>query len=354
MQFRLKFAFAALAIAAHPAAAQTPRVIQLSDQQMGRLGVNLQPVAKATAVALVDLTGRVIRAPSGVSTIIAPFAGAVTKVHALPGSMVKAGEPIVTVASRDYATSLSLLKQAEAEASAAQSALARQQQLVDFGLAPRSSLEEAVVRAARASAQAQESRALTAGASGAVGQAGGYVVRAPASGRLSRLNVQVGDSLDAMAPLASLTTSEALWIEFHTPARLIGRINPGDLVALPGGLEASIVSVTDVIDPSTRSAKAIAVAPASFRAFEGQLVRAKISRATETAALVNAPARSIVQIDGVDHVFRRTPDGFAPMRVDVVGRTAEAATISGGLQPGDEVAASALTELKALARQVNK
>jgi len=351
MKARQLASVAALVLTLSPAFAQPAPGIKLSQQQQERLGVKVETVEKAESVGIVELVGRVSRAPNGVSPVLAPFAGAVTKVHTAPGASLKVGDPIVSIASRDFATASSLLKQAESEGSAAEAALARQRQLVDLGLTPRSTLEEAEVRASPARALVQENRAMTAGTAGEGERGDGYTVRATASGRLSQLDVRVGDTVDAMAPLGSLTTSKSLWIEFQTPARLVGQVAPGDIVTLPGGASTSIISVTDVIDPSTRSATAITAAPADFIAFEGQLVRARLSRATQAADLVKTPSRAVVKIDGIDHVFRRTSDGFAPIPVNVVGRAVEAATIAGGLQPGDAVAVSGLTELKALAAQ---
>jgi hypothetical protein len=58
-----------------------------------------------------------------------------------------------------------------------------------------------------------------------------------------------------------------------------------------------------------------AALPAGSALHERQLVRAHLSRTTTEAMLISAPARSVVQIDGQDQVFRRTPDGFAPTPV---------------------------------------
>lgn len=350
MRTRLITAMLALAALTEPAHAQDASLIKLSTKQVERLGIKVERIEQADAIALLDLVGRVTRAPDGVSSVVAPFAGAIAKIHTLPGSNVRAGDPIASIASRDFASASSMLRQAEAEASAATSALARHKQLVDMGLAPKSSLEEAELRLTRAKALLQETRS-SASAVGASGQAGVYIVRAPATGRLSSLNVRVGDSVDAMFPLASLSTSKALWIEFQIPLRMIGQVTAGDTVVLPGEVAATMLSVTDVIDPATRSATAIAALPDGFVAFEGQLIRAKVNRPASNATLVQAPSRAIVQLAGVDHVFRLTPDGFSPIPVQVVGKTAEAATLSGGLRPGDAVATSGLTELKALALQ---
>jgi hypothetical protein len=88
-----------------------------------------------------------------------------------------------------------------------------------------------------------------------------------------------------MSPLASLTTSKTLWVEFQIPARMIGQIAPRDIATLPGEAAATILSVTDVIDPATRSASAIAALPDGFVAFDGQLLRAKLSTPAETMAI---------------------------------------------------------------------
>ncbi len=350
MRTGLITAMLALAALTGTARAQDTSLIKLSTQQVERLGIRVERVEKADYVALLDLVGRVTRAPDGVGSVVAPFAGAITKIHALPGSNVRVGDPIASIASRDFAATSSMLRQAEAEASAATSALARHKQLVDMGLAPKSSLEEAELRLTRANALVQEARS-TAAAAGPSGQAGVYIVRAPATGRLSKLNVRVGDSVDAMSPLASLSTSKSLWIEFQIPLRVIGQVSAGDTVVLPGETTTTMLSVTDVIDPATRSATAIAAMPDGFAAFEGQLIQAKLNQASSGATLLQAPTRAIVQLNGVDHVFRLTPDGFSATPVQVVGKTAEAATLSGGLRPGDAVATSGLSELKALALQ---
>jgi len=351
MHSKLATALAVIIVSTGTACAQDARSIRLSQQQVERLGITVQNAEKADSVALVDLIGRVTRAPAGMASITAPFAGIVTKIHALPGTTVSVGDPIATIASRDYASTLSDLTQAESEASAAATALARQKQLIDMGLAPRSSLEDAEVRASRANAMVRESRSATGAAAGSSGQSGTYVVRAPASGRLGTLTVRVGDNVNAMSPLAPLTTSTSLWIEFQIPARLIGQITAGDKVSLPGDVEGVVLSVTDTIDPRTRSAVAIAAAPANFIAFEGQLLRASLGRPAENSALVEAPARAVVQIAGADYVFRQSPDGFSPVPVNIIGKTAETATLGSGIQPGDAIATSGLTELKALAVQ---
>ena len=340
----------ALLLASAPAWAQQAAGISVSKQQQERLGISLHDVKTADSIVVVDMVGRVTRAPDSVRSIVAPFAGVVTKVHALPGTKVKAGDPIISISSRDYASASSTQTRAQSELRVAEAALARKTQLLANGLVARSTVEEARARAESARAIVAEASALSGGMK-AGSNAGAYVVRATAAGRMGMLSARVGDNVEAMTTLASLTTGKDLWVEFQVPARLMGQIAAGDGVELAKGGRGQIMSVTDVLDPTTRSASAYAALPPGSAFYEGQLVRGQLSRAATDARLISAPARSVVQIDGQDHVFRRTADGFAPTPVQVVGRTEEAATLRGGLRPGDAVATSGLAELKALATQ---
>ncbi len=329
---------------------QPATILKMTPQQQERLGVDVEPVREADSIAVVDLVGRAVRAPSGLRMVVAPFPGTVTKVHVLPGATVKAGDPIATIVSREFSMTASGLSQARSDLAAADAAFERQKQIVALGLAPKSSVEEAQARAERARAQVREGAA-AAGAAAPESHPDAYVVRAPASGRLANILVHAGDPIDGVAPLTSIATSRLFWVEFQIPARLIGEINAGDDVTFANGVTRTIASVSDVVDLNTRSATAIADAPENLSVYEGQILKARLSRRAAATKFVQAPSRAIVQIDGEDHVFRRTPEGFSPTPVQVVGRTAEAATISGGLRPGDLVAASALSELKSLALQ---
>ncbi len=264
---------------------------------------------------------------------------------------MKVGDPLVSMSSRDFAATASLHAQALAEVRAAETALQRQKELLAGGLVTKGSVEEARSRAERARAIVAESSALAPTFAKQANGTGGYILHAPVAGRVGAFVAQVGDTVEAMTTLTSITTTKDMWIELQMPQQLIGSISIGDLIEFSGGARGKITSLTDVIDPTTRTALAYATLSSTSPVFEGQLMRGQLVQEKGDLPLLRTPARSIVQIDGVDHVFRRTPDGFAPTTVQVVGRTEEVATINGDLRPGDLVATSGLTELKALAMQ---
>ena len=92
-----------LMLAAAPSWAQQASPIPLSQQQQARLGIALRDVTTANSIAVVDMIGRVTRAPGSVRSIVAPFADVVAEIHALPGANVKTGDPLISISSRDYA-----------------------------------------------------------------------------------------------------------------------------------------------------------------------------------------------------------------------------------------------------------
>ena len=85
MRIKLVTALAAIALSSGTAYAQDFPTITLSAHQVERLGITVQTVEKANSVALFELVGRVMRAPDGTATVVAPFAGTITKIH-VPGA----------------------------------------------------------------------------------------------------------------------------------------------------------------------------------------------------------------------------------------------------------------------------
>jgi cobalt-zinc-cadmium efflux system membrane fusion protein len=337
-----------LLIACGPAFGQASTV-PVSDAQSKQLGISTGKATAVEAVGLIDLTARVVRAPGGVATVSAPFGGAVMVIHVLPGQQVRAGDPVATLASREYAAGRSSLEQSRSEAEAATRALKRQRQLVQEGLATRLSLDEADARDRSARAAVKEYESLVGQAR--PGAAGGYILRAASAGRVDKIALRVGETASPNAVVASILTSNKLHAEISLPTRMIGQVKVGDVVEFASGGSGRILSIGQSINPATRSVVATADISDDAHLIDGQLVRVRVVQPASTS-LVQVPAAAIVRLNGGDHVFLKTDRGFAPVPVVVVGKTADAATVSGGLRAETQVAVHGLTELKAMALQV--
>lgn len=332
------------------ASAQSSDHIVVSDQQIDRLGIQVEKAAHVTSNIVAELPARIVPAATEQTTFTAPYEGTVSHVGILAGQQVKRGEVLFEIFSRDFIAEQSGLDQARAEFETAVAALTRQRQLVDEGIAPESSLEAATSRERIARAMVTEherSRAL--GIRG--GRDGTYLVTASSDGIIDTVHVRVGDTLPAMASLAIVKNSDKFWAEIQVPVGLIGALQPSDSISFPGGGSGSIVSFHKKVNPSTRSGLLIANVPVSENLFSGQLVSVQLRRKIETEALLSVPASSVIEIDGKNRVFQRQPHGFAMLDVDVAGETNDAKIIRTSLRPGDEVATRGLVELKAIALQ---
>ncbi|HOP19503.1 MAG TPA: HlyD family efflux transporter periplasmic adaptor subunit [Amphiplicatus sp.] len=323
--------------------------LELSDKQIERLGIRVAGAQAVQHAAIATLPARVIPAQSSSRTIAAPFGGVVASVDKLPGTEVGAGEPILTLLSRDYFEASAGLAQAQAENDAALAAFNRQKTLVSEGIDSGASLEAAEARARSANAALNEmQRALEYTAPS---EKGGYALLSPSAGRVEQLAVMPGDAVDPMTPLGIVVSTAALWLEAQLPADLAGEISAGDSIELEDGSTGAILSASSTIDPKTRSSVLYAEAPAGSTLKVGALTRLTLLKAIDGEAMLRVPSAAVVRLGDKNVVFHRTSDGFAIVDVIVESRTADTATITGDLKPGEELAVSGLAELKAMALQ---
>ncbi len=339
-----------LCMAAPIAAAQSAQKIDLTDQQMTRLGIELDAAIAADNAIIAELPARAVPARSKLAVVSAPYAGTVLAVHALPGQNVNRGDTLFEISSRDYVEDRSGLEQARAEYQVAKAARERQERLVEEGIAARSSLDEAVGRERIARAMVTEHERSTP-SSVKAGRAGSYSVKAPVSGIVSEVNVGVGDNAAAMSALLILNSSADLWVNVQIPVRLIGDISPEDKIVFPNGGVGDILTIQKVIDPRSRAGSLIATVPADEQLIQGQLLTVQVARYDSIEPLVAVPSASVVTIDGVDRVFRRSGDGFSLVDVNVSGATNGTKILRSAILPGDQVAIRGLVELKAIALQ---
>lgn len=330
-----------------PSLAQT---VALDPLQIERLGIRLGEVEPAETVSVASLPATVVRARSDTFTLTTPFAGTVTKLGVAPGQHIKAGDLVAVIESQDFSETQARLSEARAQARAAEQALARQEQLVAAGVGARADLEAAEARLASAQAMVRDLAArmpknVETSASGTTQ----INVTAFADGRVDSVQAGVGETVNALSPLAFLSAEGRLWAEIQIPARLLGSISVGDTVRYESGGTGAIVVNPETIDPMTRSASAYAEIPAGLDVYRGALIRVQLEKTYEGAGLVSVPSAAVVAIGEKTYVFREEDGGFEAMEVELANRTSDIALVSGPLRPGDKLAIRGLSELKALA-----
>lgn len=324
---------------------QGARDVPVTQAQIDRLAIKIEEAKPTTQQVVALLPGTVVPALNARIVAAAPFGGTVVQVHVLPGQRVTKGTVLATVSSREILEASSALAQAEAELQAADANARRRRFLADRKIQNPTMADEAEAQAAKVKAVIeQHKRSLEIGGIINAGT-GSYTIQAPADGRVVEAAVMPGDKIEAMALAVTLDTSDELWIEAQVPSQLVGRLQPGDRVQVTDGPQGTVISISGSLDKLTRSAKLIARVPANSGLIAGQMVTLTISQQAAAGALL-VPSSALTRIKDVESVFVRSEKGFTLVPVEVAGRSASDATITGDLPRGAQVAASGLPQLE--------
>lgn len=321
-------------------------ILPVTPRQAQHLGITTAMVRPATAKSLVSVLGRIAPAPGASAPVSAPFAGTVKSLVRLEGETVRKGDVLAIITSADMHAALARLRGQEARYRSARAASDRARSLVSEGIAPASRAEEAGAEAAAAAAELASLRSATARASGAEG--GEYRLLAPAAGRVTSIAVSPGDQLTAMQPVLAIQTGNAVWVEGALPAAMAGQVAAGDSVQIEGsGVTGQVMGAGTSIDPRTRSAMIRARLTNPGALVSGQTVRLSITRKVDAGSFT-VPRGAVAQGTSGPVVFVARNRGFEPVAVRVLGRGADAATVTGALRAGDRVAVTGVSELKSI------
>ena len=319
--------------------------VALTPEQIERLEIKLETARPATAEAVAVLPGTIIRPLNSRTAVTAPYSGTITELHVLPGQHVTKGTPLATISSRDLLEAQTSLAQAEAELQIAEAIARRKRMLADKNFQSPDVAAEAEAQATKIKTVIERHRREQALNGITLKGASSFILPSETDGIVVETHGMPGDKVDAMGPVATIDTSDALWVDVQVPASVLASIRSGDTILVEGGIEGRIVALGGSLDAATRSAKLYASLPAGSGLIPGQMVSVTLKKETVSGAL-SVPSNSVTRIGDKPSVFVKTEAGFTVRAIELRGRSLEAATISGELTAGDQVAASGLPELE--------
>lgn len=280
-------------------------------------------------------------------------AALVVEVRVDVGDDVKAGQGLVVVTSASAGKDRAELQGADAALTAAQSALARKQQLV--GVVAQREIDEA--QADLAAAQANRDAALAAlksqGADLDASAGGRLVLSAPFAGTVVARDAVVGRNVDAGHVLLQVADVSVMWAQLDVPEEQAAQVQPGQKVILHldgdkgPGLEGKISRVAASVDPRTRTVRARVELPNPDKKLKaGSFLRARIETVGEKGALV-VPREAVQTAEGNSLVFADRGGGlFDPVRVTVGRSDGDNVEIVAGLAPGTRIVTTGAFLLK--------
>lgn len=228
----LTAAWAAASLGLAPALAQTPQIptfIHINTEQQTVMGVHLAAV-QAAETAKISLPARVVVPTSQQAVVVAPAAGLVTRLLVTAGDTVKRGQLLAELSSPQIAQ-----LQRQRNESAIQRNLARAQEQRDAllsqeGIIPAARLQSAQARLSEANEMLSERELALKLASGDAGLDGRARVLAPMSGIVAKATAVLGQRVDMVTPLFSITALGRLWLEIEATPQQAAVLQPGALV----------------------------------------------------------------------------------------------------------------------------
>lgn len=326
-------------------ASTAPGVVAVSKEQETKLGITWQPATAVTEAAIATLPGTIAPPPNARVAVTPLYPGVIRRIYVAPGDAVRAGQPLALVSSADVLSRGADLARAQAQLSVAQANAGRIGKLAREGVIAGARADEANAQLRQAQVDLSEQRRLL-GMAGASGRSGTYTLTAPITGRISKMTAEAGSSIDPMQAPFVVDAAADYEVTAQVPENLLGQVHPGMTVNV-GEVTGTISSVSQVLDPETRSAALRAKIPGGAGVVSGGSTTVQV-RGTAPAGAVSVPATAVTNLNGTDVVFVRAQGGVAQRKVKL-GATVDGSTlVLSGLKPGDQVASSGTSELKAL------
>jgi RND family efflux transporter MFP subunit len=290
-------------------------------------------IAKQPFNETIDAIGTVVGRTAHVATLSAPTQGRIAQVLVSPGSVVQAGQLLISMDPSQFRAQVT---SAEAALSAAEKAAARQERLANEGIVPKKDAETAAADLAKARADAEEARR----------NSDLSVLRSPINGVVTRMTATMGMPVDASTPLVEIADPTALDVLLNVTPTEAGRIRVGQKVAISAGQSSAgetlgigdVADIGTLVDSTTRAVSVRVQIPTSRRPLRiGETVSGSVIVATKPAAIV-VPPEALVPEGDAFHVFVVDANNIAHEREVTVGsRTPRAVEIIEGLTVGERV-----------------
>jgi cobalt-zinc-cadmium efflux system membrane fusion protein len=309
-----------------------------------RSGLEFVRAVGGSDVSGVAAPAVIVADASRMARVNAPARGVVRQLLASPGSVVGVGGPLAVIASAEVGTVRSNLQTASARARAAEASYRREKELYERGVSALREVQAAQQEWETAQGEVEAASAALSMMGASKGSAGTYVLRSPIRGTVITSAASVGSLVDIDKSLFEIVDASTLWADIDVPEREAFRVATGQRVVLrldglPGReFHGKVHSISPVIDPHTRSAKARARITTKDPALRANMFARATVFTNPSQATVLVPRAAVQEAKGVHLVFvRLSEDVFETRRVEAMPVDGEMVAINSGLKPGEPV-----------------
>jgi len=292
-------------------------IVGLTAEQISSVGLELGKVEQKNINATIKVNGTLEVPAQNKASVTSLYSGVVRSIRVHPGSAVRQGQVIATVANTELAGIQQQLISVAAQLKLAELEQARQQELVAGNAAPLKNLQRAQaelssLRAQRAALGKQLDALGISAATVSTGNISSTLsITAPISGTISDIHAQIGSNVDPSTPLAEIVNNSRLHLDLFVYEKDLPNVRPGQIIHFTltnnqgKEYDAKIYSIGTAFANETKAVPVHAeVMGDKTGLIEGMSVTALISIGTKLSPAV--PTDAIVTSGGKDYIFIRT------------------------------------------------
>ena len=330
---------------------------KVSAAQMKSLDITVQRLDSNTLPGGMTYPARVVLPPQNEQVVSAPVAGMVDRILVGENQTVRAGDPLLRLASPEFGELQLQLMEAASASRLAQQTLKRERELFAEGIIPRRRVLEAEAAANRGGARDRQTRAalrlagLDIDSINRIASGGslqdGLTLLAQTTATVLSIQIKPGERINRAEPLLHMATLGHLWLDIQVPASRASSGATTRKITVP---ERAVVAVPLSVGSTVSAGQTVTlradVIEGADQLRPGEFVQALVPNAV-TAAAWTVPIGAVVRQGKEDYVFVRSGDGFTAKAVTVVSSAGQTVTFSGPLEADDEVAITSVIALKA-------
>lgn len=349
------------------AAAPGPQFIQLTDAQAAELAIETVPVRRERMTVPLSAPGTVHPSPDHIAVVSAPINGLVIAIHAHEGERVRRGDLLMELESLEFANLVADYLQARAEVQYQERQLERVRKLFDRKISPEREVERISAETSRAHAALQAANARLL----AVGVTEGQIrewetspdahphlrILADIDGVISEHLVDRGQAVTAYQKVASIVDTRRVLVRGFFSPEDAGDLHPGDTVMVSmretpdEGIMTTVATIIPTLDAINKSVGVnMFVDTRQGWPLPGQHVRLTAMVRPAGPVMVIPMAAVQFEDDRASVFVAAGPQRFEKRPVTLGRQGGDRVIVSGGIQPGEEVAVTQVFTLKALAR----
>ncbi|NOY23285.1 MAG: efflux RND transporter periplasmic adaptor subunit [Acidobacteria bacterium] len=342
---------------------ETKQAVHLSEKELKEFGITVAAVGPASLDVMAKLPGEITLNQDRVAHVVPRVSGIVREVRKRLGDIVRKGEIMAVIESRDLADAKSAFLAARERLTLAEAAFERESRLhkkritseQEFLNARRDLAEGRIsVRAAEQKLHALgfSERELNKLSAEADVDYTLYEIRAPFKGTVIQKHVAIGEAMDAHAELFVVADLSTVWVDLTVYPKDLPLIRVGQEVTIHDGpgfppVAGKISYIGSLVGESTRTALArVILANPKGVLRPGMFVSASV-KMSRRQVNVTVPLTAVQNIDGENCVFVQKGDELVKTPVKLGARGGDLVEVISGLSAGTLCAVSGTFTLKA-------